>query len=54
MLPDFDKNAAFIWACYAIGAAGILLTIALVAFRARASKAAMLRAEARLRRDDQA
>jgi len=54
MLPDFDKNAAFIWACYAVGAAGILLTIALVTLRARAAKAAMLRAEARLRGEDQA
>jgi len=54
MLPDFDKNAAFIWACYAIGGAGILATILLVTYRARAARAAMNRAEARLRGDDAA
>ena len=52
MLPDFDKNAAFIWACYAIGAAGILMTVLLVTLRARAARAAMIRAEARLHGDD--
>ena len=54
MLPDFDKNAAFIWACYAIGTAGILVTILLVTLRARAARTAMNRAEARLRGDDEA
>ena len=54
MLPDFDKNAAFIWACYAVGAIGILTTILLVTLRARAARAAMIRAEARLRGDDAA
>lgn len=54
MLPDFDKNAAFIWACYAIGTIGIVTTILIVAFRARAARAAMLRAEARLRGEDAA
>lgn len=49
MLPDFDKNAAYIWACFALGAASIALTIVIVTFRARAAKAAMAKAEARLR-----
>ena len=52
MLPDFDKNAVFIWACYGIGAAGLLLTILVVTLRARAARAAMLRAEARLRGEE--
>lgn len=51
MLPDFDKNAAFIWACYLVGAVSILVTILLVALRARTARAAMIRAEARLRGD---
>ena len=54
MLPEFDKNAVYIWACYAIGTAGILTTILLVTLRARAAQAAMRRAEARLRGDDAA
>jgi heme exporter protein CcmD len=54
MLPDFDKNAAFIWACFAIGAVGLFVTILIVALRARAARAAMERAEARLRGDDAA
>ena len=54
MFPEFDKNAAFIWACYAVGTAGIFLTVLLVILRARAARAAMRRAEARLRGDDAA
>ena len=54
MLPEFDKNAAYIWACYAIGAGGLLLTILLVNLRARAARAALQRAEARLNGDDAA
>ncbi len=54
MLPDFDKNAAFIWACYGIGAASLVLTIVIVTLRAKTSRAKMQRAEARLRGDDAA
>ena len=54
MLPEFDKNAAFIWACYAIGSLGLLATILIVALRARNARASMQRAEARLRGDDAA
>ena len=54
MLPDFDKNAVFIWACYGIGAIGLSLTILIVTLRAKASQAKMQRAEARLRGDDAA
>ena len=54
MLPDFDKNAAFIWACYAIGAISLGLTILIVTLRAKASQTKMQRAEARLRGDDAA
>ena len=54
MLPDFDKNAVFIWACYGIGAVSLGLTILIVTPRAKASQAKMQRAEARLRGDDAA
>jgi len=54
MLPDFDKNAAFIWACFAIGAGSLFVTILIVTLRARAARAAMTRAETRLRGDDAA
>lgn len=54
MLPDFDKNAVFIWACYGIGAISLGLTILIVTLRAKASQARMQRAEARLRGDDAA
>jgi len=54
MLPDFDKNAAYIWAVYAIGATAILVTALIVVFRARASKAALERAEDRIREEDAA
>nr|WP_321360127.1 heme exporter protein CcmD [uncultured Hyphomonas sp.] len=52
MLPDFDKNAVYIWACYAIGAVSLTLTLVIVLLRARTARARMLRAEARLRGDD--
>ena len=54
MLPDFDKNAASIWAVYAIGATAILVTALIVIFRARASKSALARAEAQIREEDAA
>ena len=54
MIPDFDKNAVFIWACYGIGAVSLGLTILIVTLRAKASQAKMQRAEARLRGDDAA
>ena len=54
MLPDFDKNAVFIWACYGIGAVSLGLTILIVTLRAKASQAKMQRAEVRLRGDDAA
>jgi len=37
-MPEFDKNAAYIWACYAIGALlilGLTLQIVLAARAAR-------------------
>ncbi|MEZ5998566.1 MAG: hypothetical protein R3B98_07730 [Hyphomonas sp.] len=52
MLPVFDKNAAFIWAVYAIGASAILITALIVILKARASKAALERTEARLREEN--
>ena len=45
MLPELDKNAAFIWACYGIGALLIGATILGVMIRAR-------RARAQLKRDE--
>ncbi len=38
MIPEFDRNAAFIWACYAAGAIPILLAIAHTALRARKAR----------------
>jgi heme exporter protein CcmD len=38
MIPDFDRNAAFIWACYAVGAVPILLAILLTVLQARAAR----------------
>lgn len=54
MVPDFDKNAVFIWACYGIGAISLGLTILIVTLRAKAAQAKMQQAEARLRGDDAA
>ncbi|MEZ5999969.1 heme exporter protein CcmD [Hyphomonas sp.] len=54
MLPDFDKNAVFIWACYGIGAISLGLTILIVTLRAKAARAKMQRTYARLRGDDAA
>ena len=54
MLPDFDKNAAFIWACYTIGAVSLTLTLLIVILRAKKARTRMLQAEARLRGDDAA
>ena len=47
MLPDFDKNAAFIWACYSIGFLAIMTTLLTVTIRARVAKNELLRLEAR-------
>ena len=44
-LPQFDKNTAFIWASYGVGAAMILLSALGVWLRARASKRALERLE---------
>jgi heme exporter protein CcmD len=43
-MPDFDKNAAYIWACYGVGALIILaLTVqTLLAARAARARLAML------------
>ena len=43
MLPELDKNAAFIWACYGLGALMILATIVIVTLKARAAKAGLVR-----------
>lgn len=45
MLPDFDKNAAFIWACYAIGLILIGGTILAVNIRARRARTQLTRDE---------
>ncbi len=37
-MPEFDKNAAFIWACYAIGALLILGAVLQTALAARAAR----------------
>ncbi len=47
MMPDFDKNAAFIWACYGLGAILIAATLvhALISARAARRRLAALEAE---------
>lgn len=37
-MPEFDKNAAYIWACYALGALLILGTTLQVILSARAAR----------------
>jgi len=48
LLPDFGKNAAYIWACYGIGLALIGGTVIGVLFKARSAKHRL----ARLKGDD--
>ncbi|MEH6410280.1 MAG: heme exporter protein CcmD [Hyphomonas sp.] len=48
LLPDFGKNAAYIWACYGIGLVLIGGTVIGVLFRARNAKHRL----ARLKGDD--
>lgn len=48
LLPDFGKNAAYIWACYGIGLALIGSTAIGVVVKARSAK----RRLARLKGDD--
>lgn len=37
-MPEFDKNAAYIWACYGLGALMILGLTLQVVFAARATR----------------
>ena len=37
-MPEFDKNAAYIWACFALGAALILITTVQVTLAARKAR----------------
>jgi heme exporter protein CcmD len=37
-MPEFDKNAAYIWACYGIGALLILALTLQVALAARSAR----------------
>lgn len=53
MLPQFDKNAAFIWASYGLGVLMIGVTILTVMLKARAAKANLARLEATIREDTQ-
>lgn len=45
ILPQFDKNAAFIWACYGVSAAVLLLTGLWVWITARGARRALQRAQ---------
>ncbi len=45
MLPDFDKNAAFIWASYALGVLFIGTAIITVTMKARLARARLARLE---------
>lgn len=47
-MPEFDKNAAYIWACFGIGA---LLIFAAILQSALAARAARRRLEALERRE---
>ena len=49
MLPEFDSNAAFIWASYSVGLLLIGGAMATVWLKARAAKAQLIRIEARIR-----
>ncbi|MCA8902995.1 MAG: hypothetical protein KDA53_17285 [Hyphomonas sp.] len=51
MLPDFDKNAAYIWATVGIGTVSILMTTLIVILKARAAKAALAKAQAMAKKD---
>ena len=46
-MPEFDKNAAFIWASYGLGALMIAATILAVILKARFAKAQLVRIEAK-------
>ncbi|KCZ46224.1 heme exporter protein CcmD [Hyphomonas pacifica] len=47
MIPEFDKNAAFIWASYALGAVMIGGAILTVMIKARLAQAELARTQAR-------
>ncbi|MBL4879165.1 heme exporter protein CcmD [uncultured Hyphomonas sp.] len=49
MLPDFDSNAAFIWASYSVGLLLIGGAMVSVMMKARAAKMQLIRIEARIR-----
>ena len=51
LLPTLDKNAAYIWACYAIAALGVGGLIAVTYLQARKARKDLERAE-RLKRSD--
>jgi len=46
-MPEFDKNAVFIWACYAIGALMILAVTVQTLLAARAARRKLAALEAR-------
>lgn len=45
ILPVFDKNAAFIWACYTVGFATLFALGLYVLIKSRRAKAALERIE---------
>ncbi|MDX1293381.1 MAG: heme exporter protein CcmD [Hyphomonas sp.] len=49
MLPDFDSNAAFIWASYAMGLLMVGGAMLAVMLKAHAAKTQLIRIEARIR-----
>ncbi|MEM9669583.1 MAG: heme exporter protein CcmD [Pseudomonadota bacterium] len=51
MLPDFDKNAAYIWTVYALATLTLGTTILITALRARSAQATEARLQA-MREDD--
>ncbi|MFN3911803.1 heme exporter protein CcmD [Hyphomonas sp.] len=45
-MPEFDKNAAYIWACFGLGALMILVTTLQVILAARAARKRLAALEA--------
>ncbi len=51
LIPALDKNAAYIWACYAVAILGVGALIAVTFLQARKARKALERAE-RLKQSD--
>jgi len=52
MLPEFDKNTAFIWACYGLGSLILGITLIAALLKAHFAKVRLARLEARPEESD--